>query len=298
MAAKSVVVTGCGSGIGRAIAERLAADGWRTVGIELDPKGAASARKALGRRNAVIEGDASDRTVLAAAREKAETLAPLGGWVNNVGIAVMGNLHEPRQNEVDRVIAVNLMSHFWGSSEAISTWVRQRRTGAIVNTSSVHGRAAFNMWAAYDVAKAGIDALTRYIAVEYGPVGIRANAVAPGAIATPLVQQVIRESPDPAVAEREMSIIHPLERIGQPSEVAAAVAWLLSDEASFITGQSLAVDGGLTSRSYRYDPDAALLAHYGLTPGRKKAASAKKAKKTARPRSSGRAGARSRKKKA
>jgi NAD(P)-dependent dehydrogenase (short-subunit alcohol dehydrogenase family) len=105
--------------------------------------------------------------------------------------------------------------------------------------------------------------LTRYIAVEYGPIGIRANAVAPGAIATPLVKQVIRDSPDPAEAEREMSIIHPMERIGQPEEVAAAVSWLISDEASFITGESLAVDGGLTARSYRYAPDKKLLERYG-----------------------------------
>lgn len=255
-------MTGCGSGIGRAIITRLAADGWHTVGIELNESAAASAREELGSGHAVLAGDAADRAVLAKAREEAERLAPLGGWVNNVGIAVMGNLHEPKPEEVDRVIAVNLMSHFWGSSEAISTWVRQRRKGAIVNVSSVHGRAAFNMWAAYDVAKAGIDALTRYIAVEYGPVGIRANAVAPGAIATPLVKQVIKDSPDPAEAEREMSIIHPLERIGQPEEVAAAVTWLLSSEASFITGESLAVDGGLTSRCYRYAPDAKLLARY------------------------------------
>jgi NAD(P)-dependent dehydrogenase (short-subunit alcohol dehydrogenase family) len=263
MAEKSVVVTGCGSGIGRAIITRLAADGWRAVGIEMNEGTAASARDELGARHVVVSGDASDRAVLRKAREEAEKLAPLGGWVNNVGIAVMGNLHEPVEAEVDRVIAVNLMSHFWGASEAIAWWVKQRRTGAVVNISSVHGRAAFNMWAAYDVAKAGIDALTRYIAVEYGPIGIRANAVAPGAIATPLVKQVINDSPDPAVAEREMSIIHPLERIGQPEEVAAAVAWLLSDEASFVTGQSLAVDGGLTSRSYRYDPDKDLLKRYG-----------------------------------
>ena len=155
------------------------------------------------------------------------------------------------------------MSHFWGSSEAIQTWVRDRVTGSIVNVSSVHGRSAFNMWAAYDVAKAGIDALTRYIAVEYGPIGIRANAVAPGAVRTSLVQRVIRDSPDSAVAEREMSIQHPLERIGEPEEIAAAVSWLISSEASFVTGQSLAVDGGLTSRCYRYEPDAQLLAMYG-----------------------------------
>jgi NAD(P)-dependent dehydrogenase (short-subunit alcohol dehydrogenase family) len=292
MAAQSVVVTGCGTGIGRAIAVRLAGDGWRTVGVEIDPGLAAEVRKALGRGNAVITGDAADRAVLAEARKTAEALAPLGGWVNNVGIAVMGNLHEPKTDEVDRVIAVNLMSHFWGASEAIRAWVRDRRTGTIVNISSVHGRAAFNMWAAYDVAKAGIDALTRYIAVEYGPVGIRANAVAPGAIATPLVQRVIRDSPDPAEAEREMSIIHPLERIGQPEEVAAAVAWLLSDESAFVTGQSLAVDGGLTSRSYRYAPDDALLKRYGK--GRKPA----RAVTSGRKRSPSRGATRSRSKKA
>jgi glucose 1-dehydrogenase len=200
--------------------------------------------------------------VLKAARMRAEELAPIGGWVNNAGLALSGNLHEPKQDEVERLFAVNLMSYYWGCSEVITAWVAQKRAGAIVNISSVHGRAAFTMWAAYDVAKAGIDALTRYVAVEYGPIGIRANAVAPGAVATPLVKQVIAMSPDPKVAEREMSIIHPLERIGQPEEIAAATAWLLSSESSFVSGQSLAVDGGLTSRCYRYEPNAELVARY------------------------------------
>lgn len=262
MAERSVVVTGAGSGIGFAIANRLAKDGWKVVGIELNPEGADKLEKSLGNGHAVIRGDAGDRKILAAGREAAEKLAPLKGWVNNVGVALMGNLHEPKPEEVDTVIRVNLMSHFWGASEAIQTWVKHKTTGAIVNMSSAHGRAAFNMWAAYDVAKAGIEGLTRYIAVEYGPVGIRCNSVAPGAIRTPLVDQVIRNSPDSKVAEREMSIIHPLERIGEPAEVAATVAWLLSDEASFVSGESVAVDGGLTARSYRYDPDAKLLAHY------------------------------------
>jgi NAD(P)-dependent dehydrogenase (short-subunit alcohol dehydrogenase family) len=259
---KSVVVTGSGSGIGFAIANRLARDGWKVVGLELDKAGCARLGASLGAGHKVISGDASDRKMLEVARIAAEELAPLGGWVNNVGIAVMGNLHEPVVEDVERVIRINLMSHFWGASEAIRTWVRHRTTGAIVNMSSVHGRSGFNMWAAYDVAKAGIEGLTRYIAVEYGPVGIRCNSVAPGAIRTPLVQQVIRDSPDSAVAEREMSIIHPMERIGEPEEIAAAVAWLLSSEASFVTGESLAVDGGLTARCYRYDPDASLVSRY------------------------------------
>lgn len=259
---RSVVVTGAGSGIGRAIAQRLAIDGWRVAAVEIDAESAARLSAELGSGHSVLTGDAADRAVLAKARVAAEALAPLRGWVNNVGIALMGNLHEPHEEEVDRVIRVNLMSHFWGASEAIRTWVDHRTTGAIVNIGSVHGRAAFNMWAAYDVAKGGVDALTRYVAVEYGPVGIRCNAIAPGAIRTPLVERVIRDSPDSAIAEREMSIQHPLERIGEPHEIAAATAWLLSDEASFLTGESIAVDGGLTARCYRYAPDAGLLARY------------------------------------
>lgn len=267
MAPQSVVVTGCGSGIGRAIITRLASDGWRTAGIEINSTDAASVRAELGVGHAIIEGDAADRTVLAKAREAAEGLAPLGAWVNNVGLAIMSNLHEPNPAEVERLISVNLMSHYWGCSEAIVTWVRNRSNGAIVNISSVHARAAFTMWASYDVAKAGIDALTRYIAVEYGPVGIRANSIQPGAIATELVRRVIAQSPDPKVAEREMSIIHPLGRIGEPSEVAAAAAWLLSREAAFVSGHALTVDGGLTARCYRYEPDAKLLERYASAPG-------------------------------
>lgn len=262
-APKSVVVTGAGSGIGRAIAHRLATDGWRVVGVEVDGVSASELQKDLGSSHIVLTGDAADRAVLAQARVAAETLAPLGGWVNNVGIAVMGNLHEPIPDDVERVIRVNLMSHFWGASEAIRAWVATRSTGAIVNIGSVHGRAGFNMWAAYDVAKGGVDALSRYIAVEYGPVGIRCNTIAPGAIRTPLVERVIRDSPDRTLAERDMAIQHPMERLGEPHEIAAAAAWLLSDQASFVTGESIAVDGGLTARCYRYEPDAGLLAHYG-----------------------------------
>jgi NAD(P)-dependent dehydrogenase (short-subunit alcohol dehydrogenase family) len=258
----SVVVTGCGTGIGRAIFERLLRDGWSAVGIELDAALAADARSAAGSHGEVIEGDVADRATLEDAATRAVAHAPLGGWVNNAALAIAGNLHDPDPEGVARLFSVNLLGVYWGCSTAVQTFIAQRSTGAIVNISSIHGRTAFTGWAAYDTAKGGVDALTRYVAVEYGPVGIRANAIAPGAIRTPLLQRVVESDADPARAEHEMAILHPLERLGEPEEIAAAAAFLLSSESSFITGQSIAVDGGASSRCWRYDPPADLLAAY------------------------------------
>jgi NAD(P)-dependent dehydrogenase (short-subunit alcohol dehydrogenase family) len=114
------------------------------------------------------------------------------------------------------------------------------------------------------MVKGGIDALTRYTAVEYGPIGIRANAIAPGAIRTQMLVDVINKASDPAREESDMSALHPLSRLGEPGEIASVVNFLLSDESSFLSGQSIAVDGGATARCYRYEPDAAMLAAFAL----------------------------------
>jgi NAD(P)-dependent dehydrogenase (short-subunit alcohol dehydrogenase family) len=134
--------------------------------------------------------------------------------------------------------------------------------GAIVNISSVHGRVAYGEAAAYDVSKAGVDALTRYIAVEYGPVGIRANAIAPGGVRTPLFAAGVAESPDPVRTEREAAWAHPLRRVAEPHEIAAVAWFLLSPEASFVSGQSIAVDGGLTARCMDFELDPVVAAAY------------------------------------
>src|SRR4051794_7744802 len=240
---RSVVVTGAGQGIGLACFERLLADGFFVVGIELDPTLAAQIEAMPGERGAAVVGDVADPSTHLQGAARAREGAPLAGWVNNAGIGTRGTLHRPDTGAIRRVLDVNLGGTMWGCAAAAAAFVEQRSGGAIVNISSIHGRRGFANHAAYDTSKGGVDALTRNLAVEYGPVGVRVNAVAPGGIRTPLLERGIAQNPGPEQALRTLESFPPLRRIGEPSEIAAVVAFLLSDDASYVSGQSIAVDG-------------------------------------------------------
>jgi NAD(P)-dependent dehydrogenase (short-subunit alcohol dehydrogenase family) len=243
-----VVVTGCGQGIGQAALKRMLVDGHLVVGLEIDPDLAAATRDLLGSRGRVVVGDAASQTDLGAVATTVRELGQLIGWVNNAGVDLPTNLHTPDAGAVARVFHVNIYGCYWGCATAIACFRGGRGPGSIVNVSSVHGRASFTNSAAYDASKAAIDGITRYVAVEYGSSGIRANAVAPGAVRTPLHAAYVADSEDPVALESTVARVHPLNRIAEPHEIASVISFLLSSDASFVSGQSLAVDGGLTAR--------------------------------------------------
>ena len=237
---RSYVVTGGGRGIGRAVVERLLGDAGNVVAIELDPAALTWVDDhPAGPRVITVVGDAADEEVAERAADLAQAAGTLTGWVNNAAVFRDASLH---------LIAMNLNPAVVGCATAIRRFLASGTHGAIVNVSSHQARQAVPGCTPYVTAKAAIEGLTRALAVEYGPRGIRVNAVAPGSVATERYEEFLNRQEPEAVAriEQEMRQLHPLGRVAHPQEIAAAIVHLLSDDASFINGATVPVDGGRT----------------------------------------------------
>jgi NAD(P)-dependent dehydrogenase (short-subunit alcohol dehydrogenase family) len=240
---KAGLVTGAASGIGRACAIRFAQEGAAVVVADLERsrQGGEQTVRAIEEAGGRAEffacdvAESADNEALVA--RVVERYGRLDFAHNNAGIGVHRPLHETTDEDFDRVIAVNLRGTFLGMKFQIRE-MRKSGGGAIVNTSSNAGTHAVKLLSAYTASKHGILGLTKNGAVEYADDGIRVNAVCPGAIMTPLM------SNEPEQRQREILAPQAMSRFGDPAEVAAAVVWLCSDDASFVTGAALPVDAG------------------------------------------------------
>ena len=245
------VVTGASGGVGRSIAEALLEGGAAVVVIDVAP-----AEWLDGVAGGVaIVGDAASAEVLAAAIEQARELGQLRGWVNNAAIFRDAWLHEAGSDAVLDIVDAILRPTVAGASAALQEFLRTGTPGSIVNVSSHQAQRAVRGALPYAVAKAAIEGLTRAMAVDYGPRGIRTNAVALGSIVTDRYARNLEglDLASRAAMERQIAHLHPLGRPGEAAEVASAVSFLLSDAASFVNGAVLPVDGGRAAQGL--DPE-------------------------------------------
>ncbi len=248
MADKAIaLVTGAAQGIGYACAEALAEDGYRAILVDIQKDEVAAAAARLGDDAVGLHCDMSDPAAIEALFDTVEAgYGPVSTLVNNAGVALPGDFLSYDLDAFQKVIALNLTGVFVALQRAAKTMVEKGIQGAIVNMSSINAQVAIPSIPAYCASKGGVMQLTKASALALAPHNIRVNAVGPGSIDTAMMAGV---NADPAAMDRVMSRT-PLQRVGKPREIADAVAFLVSAKASYITGETIYVDGGRLGMNY------------------------------------------------
>ena len=244
LAGKTAIVTGGGRGIGSGITRRFVEEGARVAVVQRNPP----PKELIDSRVICIQADLSLSDEISKAVD--ESIARLGGLdilVNNAGIMFERTVDEMSEDDWDRMMAINLKAPFLLIKRAMPEF-RKRGGGSIINIGSIEGLASNPGHPAYSASKAGLHGFTAAVAVDHGLEGIRCNAIAPGWINSELSEVYIDSMPDSARVRRELFVMHPVGRLGEPRDVGNLAVWLASDESSFVTGQVYVIDGGRTKK--------------------------------------------------
>ena len=243
LAGRVCVVTGGGGGIGRATALSLAQAGARVAAIDLDERGldvTATELRELGAGHFTGRCDTSSTESVTAVSEAVEkALGPAGVLVNAAAVLRPGGLEKLSLAEWNAVLSINLTGYFL-CAQVFGRQMRALGRGSLVHVASIAGSHAQGQSGAYSVSKAGVIMLSRQLASEWGPKGIRSNVVSPGMVITPMSQAFYDT---PGVTERRSAVV-PLRRVGMPQDIADAILYLASDRASYVNGEEILVDGG------------------------------------------------------
>ncbi len=245
---KSVIITGVSSGLGHALAIEFSSANATVFGCDVNDEAGRANMEALGATYFHVDVSKENEVEELIAKVVAKH-GKLDVMVNNAAVSVSEEMINTTEVDLDRILAVNLKGPFFGTKHAVKAMLKTNG-GAIVNVASILGLVADGMLAAYCAAKGGVLGLTRAAAVQYGDRGIRVNAICPGDIDTPLVAEYFDMFDDPKAARAKIENEYPMKRIAAPKEIAQSVMFLASPYSSYMTGQQLVVDGGLTVSCY------------------------------------------------